>query len=56
VAGATEDIATDLADLSQVALSELRALDQPILSEALRRVVEDAKKPADAIAGFQAVI
>jgi FXSXX-COOH protein len=56
VAGATEDVATDLADLGQVSLSELRALDQPILSEALRRVVEDAKNSANAIAGFQAVI
>lgn len=57
VAG-TEDVTTDLADLSQVPLIELRALDQPILSEALRRVVEDATNSANAIAiaGFQAVI
>jgi FXSXX-COOH protein len=56
VASATEDVATDLADLGQVSLSELRELDQPILSEALRRVVEDVENSSDAIAGFQAVI
>jgi FXSXX-COOH protein len=53
---ATEDVATDLIDLGQVSLSELRSLDQPILSDALRRVVEEAKNSVDAIAGFQAAI
>ena len=53
---ATEDVATDLVDLSQMSLNELRSLDQPILSDALRRVVEEAKNSVEAIAGFQAVI
>jgi FXSXX-COOH protein len=56
VADATEEVATDLVDLGQVSLSELRSLDQPILSDALRRVVEEANNSIDAIAGFQAVI
>lgn len=56
VMDATEDVATDLVDLSQMSLNELRSLDQPILSDALRRVVEEAKNSVEAIAGFQAVI
>lgn len=56
MADATEDVATDLVDLGQVSLSELRSLDQSVLSDALRRVVEEANNSVDAIAGFQAVI
>lgn len=56
MADATEDVATDLVDLSQVSLTELRSLDQPILSDALRRLAEEAKNSVDAIAGFQAAI
>jgi FXSXX-COOH protein len=56
VADATEDIATDLVDLSQVPLADLRSLDQPILSGILTRVAEEAKNSVDAIAGFQAAI
>lgn len=56
MADATEDVSTDLVDLGQVSLSDLLSLDQPILSDALRRVVEEAKNSIDVIAGFQAVI
>jgi FXSXX-COOH protein len=53
---ATDDIVTDLLDLGQVSLAELRSLNQPILADALRRVVEEAKSSVDPIAGFQAAI
>ena len=52
----TDDVVTDLLDLGQVSLAELRSLDQPILADVLRRVVEEAKSSVDAIAGFQAAI
>jgi FXSXX-COOH protein len=50
------DFETDLADLTQLPLSELRSLDHPILTNALRRVAEEAKDSSDAVAGFQAAI
>jgi FXSXX-COOH protein len=50
------DIVTDLADLTHVPLVELRSLDNPILTEALQRVAEEAKNSVDAISGFQAAI
>lgn len=56
MADTTEDVATSLIDLGQVSLSELRSLDHPILSDALRWVVEEAKNSVDAFAGFQAAI
>jgi FXSXX-COOH protein len=56
VADPTEDVATDVVDLSQVPLAELRSLDQPVLTDILVRVAEEAKNSVDAIAGFQAAI
>lgn len=53
---ATDDVVTSLLDLGQVPLAELRSLNQPILTDVLRRVVEEAKSSVDAIAGFQAAI
>jgi FXSXX-COOH protein len=50
------DSATDLPDLTQLPLTELRSLDHPILPKILGRVTEEAKNSVDAIAGFQAVI
>ena len=55
-ANANEDVETLLVDLGQVSLTELRSLDQPILSDALHRVAEEAKNSVDVIAGFQAAI
>jgi FXSXX-COOH protein len=56
VADITADVVTDLANLGEVSLSELRSLDHPILAAALRRVAEEAKNSVDAISGFQAAI
>ena len=56
MADANDDVATDLVDLGQVSLTELRSLDQPILSDALRRVAEEARSSVDSVAGFQAAI
>ena len=55
VADAT-DLVSDIANLTQTQLTELRSLDNPILADALRRVTEEAKNSSDAIAGFQAAI
>jgi FXSXX-COOH protein len=55
VADAT-DLVSDIANLTQTLLAELRSLDHPVLADALRRVAEEAKDSNDAIAGFQAVI
>ena len=56
VAEAADFFETDLADLTRVPLSELRSLDHPILTNALRRVAEEAINSDDAISGFQAAI
>lgn len=56
VAEAADFFETDLADLTKIPLSKLRSLDNPILTNALRRVTEEAKDSGDAISGFQAVI
>ena len=56
VAEAADFFETGLADLTKVPLSELRSLDHPILTNALRRVAEEGKDSGDAISGFQAAI
>ena len=56
VAEAADFIESDLADLTKVPLSELRSLDHPVVTDALRRAAEEAKDSGDAIAGFQAAI
>jgi FXSXX-COOH protein len=56
VAEAADFFETDLADLTKIPLSKLRSLDHPILTNALRRVAEEAKDSSDAMSGFQAVI
>jgi FXSXX-COOH protein len=50
------DSVTDLPDLTQLPLTELRSLDHPVLTNILRRAAEEAKNSVDAIAGFQAAI
>lgn len=56
VAEAADFFETDLADLTKVPLAELRSLDHPVLTNALRRVAEEAKDSGDVVAGFQAAI
>jgi FXSXX-COOH protein len=50
------DLVSNIVDLTQTPLAELRSLDHPILTDALRRAAEEAKNSVDAIAGFQAAI
>ncbi len=50
------DFVSDLIDLTQMSLAELRSLDRAILSEALRRVAKEVENSVDVIAGFQAAI
>ena len=50
------DFVSDIIDLTQMSLAELRSLDQSILGEALRRVAKEAENSVDVIAGFQAAI
>jgi FXSXX-COOH protein len=47
---------SDLVDLTQMPLAKLRALDQSILGEALRRVAKEAEDSLEVVAGFQAAI
>ncbi|GIG59436.1 hypothetical protein Lfu02_38080 [Longispora fulva] len=53
---ATSDRESDLLDLTQVRLSHLRELDDTVLARSLRRLLDDADRPQDAIAGFQSAI
>ena len=50
------DLATDLVDLSDVDLHELTTIDHPVLAASARRVLADADRPQDIVAGFQSAI
>jgi FXSXX-COOH protein len=52
----SDEFVTDLVDLSDVPLADLRSLDHPILTKALERVAEEARDSVDVVAGFQAAI
>jgi FXSXX-COOH protein len=47
---------TDLVDIASVALTDLRSLDHPILTQALQRAAEEARDSVGVVAGFQAAI
>jgi FXSXX-COOH protein len=47
---------TTLADVTDVPLADLLASDNPVLRDCLRRIVEDADRPQDVVAGFQSAI
>jgi FXSXX-COOH protein len=51
-----DEFVTDLVDLVNVALADLRSLDHPILARALQRAAEEASDPVGVVAGFQAAI
>jgi FXSXX-COOH protein len=51
-----DEFVTDLVDLANVSLSDLRSLDHPILTEALQRAAEEARNSDGVVAGFQAAI
>lgn len=52
----SDEFVTDLVDLVDVPLADLRSLDHPILTKALQRVAEEARDSVDVVAGFQAAI
>jgi FXSXX-COOH protein len=52
----TDGHESDLVDLSQVSLDDLRSRSDASLSRALRRILQEADRPQDAIAGFQSAI
>lgn len=51
-----DEFVTDLVDLANVSLADLRSLDHPILTKALQRVAEEARDSVGVVAGFQAAI
>jgi FXSXX-COOH protein len=53
---ASDDLSSTLVDLTDVRLVDLCALDQTALGMALRRVLEEADRPQDAVAGFQSAL
>ena len=51
-----DELVTDLVDLANVSLADLRSLDHPILAKALQRAAEEARDSDGVVAGFQAAI
>jgi FXSXX-COOH protein len=51
-----DDFVTDLSDLTRVPLADLRSIEHTILTEALHRVVKEARDSGAVVAGFQAAI
>jgi len=47
---------SELPDLSQVPLSELATLDDSVLSHAVRRLLQEADRRHDVVAGFNSSI
>lgn len=52
----SDEFVTNLLDLADVPLADLRSLDHPILIKALQRVAEEARDSVGVVAGFQAAI
>jgi FXSXX-COOH protein len=55
-ASGDEDLESDLVDLADMPLAELRVSGDSALAHALRRLVEDVSNTNDVIAGFQSAI
>jgi FXSXX-COOH protein len=51
-----EDHRSELVDVSQIGLSELRGLQDSALARALRRILEDADRTQGTIARWQSAI
>jgi FXSXX-COOH protein len=45
-----------LVDLTRVSLAQLSSLDNTVFGRALRRLIEEADDPPEAIAGFQSSV
>lgn len=50
------NLATDLADLNDLTLADLVSIDNPVLLDSLRRVLEETDGPQEIVAGFQSAI
>lgn len=53
---ASEDVESDLIDLSEIDLAGLAELDNPVLARALKSIREEAGQPDGVVAGFQSSI
>ena len=49
----TQDVASDLIDLSDIDFSRLTELDSPVLTAALTYIRYEVENPEEAVAGFQ---
>lgn len=47
-----EGLATEVADVSRLTLTQVRTLDHPVLAGFLERVLRDAGRGRDVVAGF----
>jgi FXSXX-COOH protein len=50
------DLESTLADVARISLTQLKSLDDPILSRAFLRLIHDAEAPSEAVAGFQSSV
>jgi FXSXX-COOH protein len=53
---ASDDLSSTLVDLTDVRLADLRAIDGTALGSALRRILEEADRPQEVVAGFQSAL
>jgi FXSXX-COOH protein len=51
-----EDFETELVDLRDILLLDLKSLEDSVLSRSIRRIIAEAKNPREAVAGFNAAI
>lgn len=47
---------SDLIDVGRLTLAQIRKLDHPVLADCLERILRDADRGADAVAGFNSSI
>jgi FXSXX-COOH protein len=47
---------TDLVDLNVISLADLVTIENPVLQNSLRRVLDEADRDDDIVAGFQSAI
>jgi hypothetical protein len=52
----TEFLRSDLADVSSIPIDEITSVDNPVLANSIRQLIEDLVQPDDAISGWNSVI
>jgi FXSXX-COOH protein len=50
------DVESELPDLSEMSLSDVRTSDDSVLARALARVIEDLRDPESVVSGFQSAL